>query len=70
MRRRSFADIPQEIIARFYALKWELHQDLVRLSDQGMLIRAEQSDHDIPTDQPIKILETIRMLVDTLRART
>ena len=47
MRRRSFADIPQEIIARFYALKWELHQDLVRLSDQGMLIRAEQSDHDI-----------------------
>lgn len=69
MRRRRFADIPEEIIAGFYTLKWELHQDLVRLSDQGMLMRAEHSGHDIPTDEPLKILEAIRMLVDTLRAR-
>jgi pimeloyl-ACP methyl ester carboxylesterase len=69
MRRRSFADIPQEVIAAFYELKWELHQDLVCLSDQGILMRAEHSGHDIPTDEPLKILEAIRMLVDTLRAR-
>jgi pimeloyl-ACP methyl ester carboxylesterase len=69
MRRRRFADVPDEIIARFYALKWDLHQDLVRLSTQAMLLRAEHSGHDIPADEPIKILEAIRMLVDTLRAR-
>jgi len=69
MRRRSFADISDELIAGFYALKWELHQDLARLSDQGILMRAEHSGHDIPTDEPLKILEAIRMLVDTLRAR-
>jgi pimeloyl-ACP methyl ester carboxylesterase len=68
MRRRRFADIPDELIAGFYALKWELHQDLARLSEAGMLIRAEHSGHDIPTDEPVKILEAIRILVDTLRA--
>jgi pimeloyl-ACP methyl ester carboxylesterase len=69
MRRRRFAEIPDELIAGFYALKWELHQDLVRLSEAGMLMRAEHSGHDIPSDEPVKILEAIRMLVDTLRAR-
>jgi pimeloyl-ACP methyl ester carboxylesterase len=69
MRRRRFADIPDEPIAQFYALKWELHQDLMRCSSQGLLMRAEHSGHNIPADEPIRILEAIRMLVDTLRAR-
>jgi pimeloyl-ACP methyl ester carboxylesterase len=66
---RRFADIPDELSAGFSALKWELHQDVVRLSDQGMLMRAEHSGHEIPSDEPVRILEAIRMLVDTLRAR-
>jgi pimeloyl-ACP methyl ester carboxylesterase len=67
--RRRFADIPEELIAGFYELKWELHQNLVRLSEAGMLMRAEHSGHDIPSDEPAKILEAIRMLIDTLQAR-
>jgi pimeloyl-ACP methyl ester carboxylesterase len=62
MRRRRFADILEELIAGFYALKWELHQDFARLSEAGMLMGAEHSGHDIPTDEPVKILEAIRIL--------
>jgi hypothetical protein len=69
MRRRIFADVPAEITARRYALKFELHSELARLSKRGMLLRAEHSGHDIPEDEPARVIEAIRIVVDAVRTR-
>lgn len=66
-RRRVFTDLAPEVVARGYELKLQMHSELAQLSSRGTLLHAEQSGHDVPSDQPDKILEAIQTIVDTIR---
>jgi pimeloyl-ACP methyl ester carboxylesterase len=43
--------------------------DLARLSNSGVLIRAERSGHNVQTDQPDVVAKTIRMALDAVKGR-
>jgi pimeloyl-ACP methyl ester carboxylesterase len=67
-RRRAFPDVPTDITNQRYQLKYALHRELADLSSRGILIPATQSGHMVHLDEPIVVLNAIRLIITMVRA--
>lgn len=47
----------------------ELQVELTELSTQGELVIAEESGHNVQIEQPQVVVDAIRQVVETTRAR-
>ncbi len=69
MRRRTFPDMPPELTARRYKLKFQLHSEWARLSSNGVVLPAENSGHDVTIDEPATVIKAICFVLDAVRGR-
>jgi len=67
--RCDFPALPSDLAAKLDAAWLDVQRDLAHLSTNGVHQIATKSGHNIPGDEPELVVETIRRIVNTVRAQ-
>jgi pimeloyl-ACP methyl ester carboxylesterase len=64
----QFSQLPDEQATQARQVLREMQDELVGLSSNSKLVLVEQSDHNIPLEQPAVVVDAIREVVEAIRS--